>query len=561
MTNLDPPLQALTIFLIRETADPKKLLKPVGLREIDLGARGTLHIKRPRQKLPSWATFFKGHVDPDEFGRVKSAAAVLFTAVEGRQFAVVFGNGRYLLNPLAIEQRFGLLVTLNAVDPKKIRSIDKAKLDRQGIQSRTQASRDASASDFGLDFDADLIKAVAGTPAQGKVGETIAGFDSLHVAARIRFDNLRAQLALYLKKSAEKAYQKEFGWIDQVSEVRDVDLSDQLYAALIKKLKEKQPVQCWMAPDGIIDWNQVTWLQFGTAHAAPRIPQLTLERFIEHIGGLKKLSPKVLDKCRVRALRADDSIAHEWPAVRCMQAELPLGQSTYLLSAGKWYLIDDDFVTAVNKAVSDITVCDLRLPEFEDADEGAYNERAARMSSGRFALLDADNVRLGGGHSQVEFCDLYSTQHEIVHVKRYSGSSILSHLFAQAAVSGQSFKSDAEFRRKVNAKLPATHKIADCNKPLLPNEYKVIIAIVGGPTNCVDLPFFSRVTLKNSARLLTALGYDVAVSHVPLEAQFALTSSLREKQVRKDRKLKKKRAVSAALSRPSPGGRSHITAR
>jgi uncharacterized protein (TIGR04141 family) len=47
------------------------------------------------------------------------------------------------------------------------------------------------------------------------------------------------------------------------------------------------------------------------------------------------------------------------------------------------------------------------------------------------------------------------------------------------------------------------------------NEYRVVIVIVGGPGTALQLPFFSRVTLKNSYKLLDAYGYRVAVSHVP----------------------------------------------
>jgi uncharacterized protein (TIGR04141 family) len=550
MPKSDPSLQPLTIFLMRDSVERKKLLSAKNLRKIDLGAHGTLYIKRPRNKLPSWASFFDGHVDPEEFGRVKSAAAVLLTVVDGRHFAVVFGNGRYLINQLAIEQRFGLLVTLNAVDPRKIRSIDKAKLDRQGIQSRTQASRDASAEDFGLDFDADLVKAVAGTPLNGKNGETIAGFDSLHVAVRIAFDDLRSKLSAYLKTSSEKTYQKEFAWIDQVAEIRDAALNARLFGALIKELRNSRQSHCWLAPDGLVDWNQVSWFQFGGAHAAPRITELTLNRFIEYIGGTRALKLDVLDRTRVRALRADDSIAHEWPASRCLQAELKYSQKTYLLNAGKWYVIDDEFVASVNKAVSSIEVYDLGLPEYEDTDEGVYNDRAARSSNGRLVLMDADNISHGGGHSRVEFCDLYSKQNEIIHVKRYSGSSVLSHLFSQAAVSGQAFKSDEEFRRKVDAKLPASHKIGDVTRPLQPGEYKVVIVIVGGPNNAADLPFFSRVTLKNSTKLLSALGFKVAVSHIPLEARYALLESLREKQKRRSGMTRKRPIAVGRLQSP-----------
>ena len=466
---------------------------------------------------------------------MKSSAAVLLCSAASRHFAVVFGNGRYLLDPQRIEQRFGLLVTLNTVDPLKVKSIDKASLDRQGMQSRIQASRDASTKDFGLDIEQDLVRAVAGTPIDGLLGRTIAGFDSLHVAARTTLDDLRERLATYLKNSQQTLYQKEFGWIDHVREVRDPKMKERLTGHLIKDLKTAGSIQCWLAPDGIIDWNEVSYFQFGGAQSAPRFSNLALDRFIKHIGGRKKLNLAVLENTRVRALRADDSIAHEWTAARCMQSEMPFSQKNYLLSSGKWYQVDDEFVAAIDKIVDEIPTLpspDIDLPEYNDLKEGDYNARAADASGNRLALVDAQNVPHGGRHSLIEFCDLYSLDRDLIHVKRYSGSAVLSHLFSQATVSGQLFKSDAEFRSKVNVKLPATHRIPDTASAPAQGFYRVVIAIVGGPGSCVKLPFFSRVTLKNSFRLLSAYGYRVAVSHVPFEAQFEQLSAIRTKAKR-----------------------------
>jgi uncharacterized protein (TIGR04141 family) len=546
MAGTDPLLQALTIFLLRELEDPRKALKAAGrLHRIEIDANHTVFIKRPKPKAPTWAQFFDGVVEPDVFGKVKSAGAVLLCAAAGRHFAVTFGTGRTLLDPLKIEQRFGLLATLNSVDPRKVRSIDKASLDRQGMQSRIQASKESPTKDFGIDVEQDLVRAVAGTPSDALPGETIAGFDSLHVNARIEFRDLRDRLEKYLKKSQAKVYQREFGWIDHVREVREEKFADQLTRQLVKEIKSGESIQCWMTPYGIIDWNEVCNFQFGTAQGAPRFSNLTLERFIEHVGGRKKLTPEKLARGHVRALRADDMVAHDWPAQRCLQAEMQFGGKSYLLSAGKWYQIDDDFVTGIDRVVRTIPTCDVGLPEYHDDTEGKYNERVADSSGNRFALVDADTVRHGGGHSSIEFCDLYSLQRDMIHVKRYSGSGTLSHLFAQASVSGQLFKSDAEFRKKVNTKLPASHRLADFKAPILQGDYRIIIAIVGGPAACTKLPFFSRVTLKHAFTQLDAYGYKVAVSHIPFEERFAQTSVIRDR-VRRQRRAGRATAAVAA---------------
>src|SRR5579862_5736177 len=110
MPRTDPPLQALTIYLLRELREPEKALARAGsLRQIQIDGNHTVYIKRKRAHHPSWVTFFDGRVDPDEFGKVRSSGALLLCAAAGRHFAVVFGTGRYLLDPLCIEQRFGLL--------------------------------------------------------------------------------------------------------------------------------------------------------------------------------------------------------------------------------------------------------------------------------------------------------------------------------------------------------------------------------------------------------------------------------------------------------------------
>lgn len=560
MASTDKSIQALTIYLLREIQDARKALIQRGsLRRIIIDEKHTVYIRRKKGHYPSWATFFNNLVDPAEFGKVRSSGALLLCAAAGRHFAVTFGTGRYTLDPLFIEQRFGLLVTLNAVDPQKVRSIDTASLGNQGMQSRTQASRDASARDFGIDIEQDLVRAVAGTPLDGSIGETIAGFDSLHVNVRIKFSELEDRLEKYLIKSQEKTYQQEFGWVDHIHEVRDQTLADKLTRHVIGEIKRGVTDKIWLAPDGIVDWNEVSYFQFGDARTAPRYPVLSLDRWVEYVGGAKSLVADDLQN-RIQALRADDSIAHQWPVARCLQAELQFNQKSYLLSAGKWYQIDEGFVESIDRVVRDLPTIDLGLPEYQDLTEGDYNRRAARQSHGCFALLDADTVRHGGSHSQIEFCDLYSRDRDLIHLKRYSSSATLSHLFSQAAVSGQNFKSDVEFRQKVNAKLPPSHRIPDVFKPFDQDEYRVVIGIIGGPGESDKLPFFSRVTLKNNYKLLSAYGYRVAISHIPLEKNFARLSALRDREQRKRRaaraktsKLTPPAGVTAAA--PSPTGR------
>jgi uncharacterized protein (TIGR04141 family) len=122
-------------------------------------------------------------------------------------------------------------------------------------------------------------------------------------------------------------------------------------------------------------------------------------------------------------------------------------------------------------------------------------------------------IHHGGGHSSIEFCDLLTGDKKLIHVKRYSGSAQLSHLFAQGAVSGELFVQDAQFRHKLNEELPEGHKIKDPTQQPDPREYEIVFAIVVGTEN-LDIPFFSKVSLRNARRRLQGYGYTVTKKRI-----------------------------------------------
>lgn len=80
--------------------------------------------------------------------------------------------------------------------------------------------------------------------------------------------------------------------------------------------------------------------------------------------------------------------------------------------------------------------------------------------------MDQKFIHHGGGKSKIEFCDLIRGQSDFIHVKYYTGSQSMSHLFSQGFIGSELFISDSEFRGKLNEKLPAHIKLADhINRP------------------------------------------------------------------------------------------------
>jgi uncharacterized protein (TIGR04141 family) len=126
-------------------------------------------------------------------------------------------------------------------------------------------------------------------------------------------------------------------------------------------------------------------------------------------------------------------------------------------------------------------------------------------------------IERGRKHSGVAWLgDLYTSRQQMIHVKKYAGSSVLSHLFAQGSVAANAFLEDAKVRAAVNAILPPSHQLSVPADRPDPRTFEVIYAVISRSLKPIDkvLPFFSRLNLRNAARQLRAFGYTVALTKI-----------------------------------------------
>jgi uncharacterized protein (TIGR04141 family) len=162
---------------------------------------GDLYVKTSVDRAPAWLSLFEDAVRLDRNSIYNASSAAIFLITVGnRNFAMTFGYGKSLLHPGCWEEDFGLKVTLNSVDPQKIRSIDRVKFDAISQHSQIQASTDAGIADFGLDVEQDLLRAVTGKPRRGDLGSRLTGKDALKCDVRITLEDVPRLLAAYLDR-------------------------------------------------------------------------------------------------------------------------------------------------------------------------------------------------------------------------------------------------------------------------------------------------------------------------------------------------------------------------
>lgn len=416
---------------------------------------GNLYTRRSSVGVPRWVSFFGDAVDAEALGlKASSASGALVVPIEGRLFALAFGYGRSLINRAVVEESFGLRATLNSVPEGNIRSIDRKTFEGIATHVREQASKDGSFNDFGLNVDRDVLRGIVGKPSEPQYGQRMAGMDALAVAARVTLDGLPELLARYLVKAQDQSYKAKHPWIDNIAEVRDSVIVDRLNNAVVEHLRIGNLDRKWLAIPDIVDWADVEGFRYTTSERQPILDDIHLQSYLDQVRDQASLTIETLKRHRVRAFSATtEGEKDHWSVFKCMYAELELDGSSYLLNGGDWYRIDGDFVAEIDAAIGRLHATKAKLPTYKSGEaEQKFNARLAADIAGA-CLMDCKNILHGGGKSAIEFCDVLTREKQLIHVKKYQGSAVLSHLFAQGVVSARAFVSDAEFRKGLNAKL------------------------------------------------------------------------------------------------------------
>jgi uncharacterized protein (TIGR04141 family) len=356
------------------------------------------------------------------------------------------------------------------------------------------------------------LRAVTGKPLDQTLGTRMSGTDAITVAAPVTLKTLPSLVDRYSLQQASTKYKKTFPWVDHIREIHDPTTKGKLEAELINRIQAGKLEKIWMAPPDLVDWSDVQGFRYRGADNAATYQELDVNDYIaEKVTAPKPLSVDVLKRHHIACVSSStDQPLFYWTAYRCLNAESQLGSASYILSNGSWYRIDTGFMNEINTSIATIPVCSLVLPPYKDKTEAAYSGRVAKQDPS-FVLLDRETVQFGGGRSKIEICDLYHATKRFIHLKPYSGSAALSHLFNQGLVSATLFLTEAGFRALMNGKLPSSHKIVDTTTRPNPAEFEIVYGIIGAPTH---LPFFSKVSLRNAHRLLAGYGYKVSTAAV-----------------------------------------------
>lgn len=516
--------EKLSIYLVKEhISEIKEFIKTEDAKEpifIDSGETTvSLYVKKEVPKPPPrWTNIFSAAAElpPGIFGTTQTVGAAAVFTQNKRTFVLTFGSGYHLLRPELVERDFGLRVTLTSVDPEKLRSVDKANYHDNPLNSRTQSSTEVDIFELQMDSELEMLYAITGVSRVPIFGSHVTGRDALTISVEVNLPGIASILDEALKRYAS-ALPAEFEWVDNIRRVKDTELIAVLDSCLDDEMVAPSNSVLWLGEPEVVDWENQIGYSFDLYSNTPRHVVLKLEELVSYLGSRgKNYSVEILKSQSIHINNSEFESTRCWTAYRCLYAELSVGHERYILRNGIWFQVEPNFVASIDSFITDINQYSIPLPIYAFDREKDYNEALCK-SDQSFVLMDKKNTKLGGRYDKIEFCDLIRNGTDLIHVKYYRSSGTLSHLFAQGYVAAEAFVKDQEFRCKLNDSLPNAIKLADPKIRPEAGLYNIVYAVATTKKLPSELPFFSKVTLRNPMKTLGALGYNVHIATIDVD--------------------------------------------
>jgi uncharacterized protein (TIGR04141 family) len=513
--------------------------RPFSIYLLKQGYDGTNSLKEdhkldtavPATKLPEGAQLFV--LDAPEtdvwwtgyFGvkaRIKqsSKGALVFLPIDQRWFALTFGHVYQKLRDDCYEHDFGLRVTLNCVDPKKLRSTDTLE-PGDARRQRTQAPIESDLTFFDFDRNSSVLKSLTGKVKEQhrSLFKDATGASSLSIKSSATPKELTKLCEDLLGLYKAEDYRKTFPDIQNILPVTDPDTVSKLNDSLIQALRSRRQGLYLTIPD-IIDFRKNSYYaSFSGQGKSPLYPDVQLATYYEYLDQNNfDVAGIALDDIRRQHLNLvdeDENVRERYSICRCLLYDTSLGAQghTYHLTETKWYRVENTYLQKMQTTLDPLCM-DLGFPDFKHKKEGEYN-RAVAEENAAFVCLDETDIS-PTMQTQIEPCDVYAVaanQAVLYHVKRSTHSSQLSHLFNQGMNAVEILKVEPESVQKLltllekNMTDEATR--ATLSAPVIGQNLKVVFGIIthkDPSLKSLNFPLFSRISLMRAVRWFRVAG-------------------------------------------------------
>jgi uncharacterized protein (TIGR04141 family) len=524
--------------VLSETA--KGLLgRPTTKTAVDnnFGDGAKLYVFVGESNTPGWFKDVRRHFTVQGDITNSSSCGILAFKISNRVFAATFAHGWMYLDEDKVEGDFGLRAAINSLDETKLKRLETANLG--------DALRGVSLSPFQRDFNSfgqedalDLISRISGSTRDDSSADSVNGSRSYKVSGEFNISDLpeiaTEALASFNSVSYRSSSFKIIDLVTPISDRRLGDLLDELAARSIRDGREEFELGL---PIGHED-DSVAY-KFQGPRLPGRFPDLLLRHYIAALGDrLPGTTPQLLKEHKIVAVYEDGKPDRKTSVRSALVGSVVHDGGQYAINSGEWYRVDELFKVEIQSKYESVVrgweVLPSPFRKIYDVDgnghfqpEDSFNREFAAASG--FVLLDKQLIEVAGvQRSGFEACDVLDIENKrFIHVKKSSRrSNVLSHFFKQGSNAAQQLsKFPAAWDRlfsKVEevAGRDAAEKLKTA-KDNIEVKWTVLFAIADSPrTNGeFNIPFFSKISLRDEVIGLNAMGYNVEVRFIGLEPE------------------------------------------
>jgi uncharacterized protein (TIGR04141 family) len=509
-----------SIYLLKPGYDAANALKGNHKLESKIDAKAlpegaTLFVLDGPQVDLWWTAFF----DIQATIKQTHKGAIVFLPIADRCFALSFGHVYQNLKDESFEHDFGLRVTLNCVDSKKLKSTDTLQpgvARRQRIQS--PAGEELTYFDF--DRNSSVLRSLTGKVSDQykELFKDASGASALNIKSNRVSSELPELCASLLELYQSDDYRKTFPDIQNIVPVREPEMISQLSDALVEAVRTKAENLYLTIPD-IVDYRKdAHYASFSGTGRSLVYEDVYLGKYYDYLQrngyAVEQIQYDDLKRHSLNLVDENEKSKESFSIVNCLIFEATLGDGgqTYHLAEGKWYKVENSYLERLKEAL-DPLCADIALPHYSHDDEGDYNRTTAESVDG-FICLDQENIS-PSGETQIEPCDLYAVRNGFAtfhHIKRSTFSGQLSHLFNQGTNAIELLKVEPKSVEKLQSIIRAKTVppiTDDMLRPISDQRYEVVFGIVthkDRSAKSLNLPLFSRISLMRSTRWLKVSG-------------------------------------------------------
>ncbi|MFG5379990.1 DUF6119 family protein [Yoonia sp. R2-816] len=501
----------------------------------DFGERAHVVVFRGQSSPPQWLTRLSRTFDGVRTFDTQSGAAIILFEMNERVFAVTFSHGWMFLDEDKFEADFGLRVAINALDQTKLKRLERANLG-DALRGVSQSPFQRNFQSFGIDDVLDLVRKISGTTRDGAGPDAMTGSRSLKITGEYEITDIPGVTGELTELFDSWAYRNTaFRIIDFVQPISDGPLIRTLNELAVERIKNLHD----NFELGLPSNSEAEGVSFKFAGPGLRnsFPDLMLRHYTASLGAqLEELSIEMINNHKIISIFDDNRPSLKWPIRKALVGSVDLDGARYAINEGAWFRIDDQFRLSVEEAFQRIIrAWDGMRPEppmsiFDAQGNGTiereevYNARLAEQFG--FGLLDQQSITIPNvARSGFEPCDLIDIQgRRFIHVKKSSRrSNILSHFFKQGSNSAQMFKKiPAVWTQQVTLLRDLGYEeLADRLQIEIENgleRWTVEFWIVDSPrtTGEFNIPFFSKISLRDEIQSLNAMDYEVSLRFIRL---------------------------------------------